>query len=84
MKRKLHHLSFARCGCPTIHWAVRGSHIGCAECREAGRNGTFQTYIVVTYKPRQVRRDIEAAKSEADITSIIERENATLPRGRAA
>jgi hypothetical protein len=82
--KKLHTLTFARCGCPVIHWAVRGSFIGCAECRAAGRTGTFATYIVVTYNPRRVKRDIEAVQSDGDITTIIDRENATLPRGRAA
>jgi hypothetical protein len=90
MKKQLHTLTFARCGCPAIHWAVRGSFIGCAECREANRcapysqQGLFAVQVVVTYRPRLVKREINAAKTQAAITAIIERENATLPRGRAA
>lgn len=86
-------LLFARCACPRVHWAVRGCYIGCRECLERGaeaegdfkqRRGYFQTYVVLTFRPRQVRKEIDAATSEADIAAIIERENATLPRGRAA
>jgi uncharacterized membrane protein len=84
MKKQLHTFTFARCGCPAIHWAVRGSFIGCAECRAAGLNGVFVTRAVGTYTPRKVRKEIEAATTNEQITAIIEREYATLRRGRAA
>lgn len=93
LRKAPHALLFARCDCPKIHWAVRGCYIGCRECLQARREATdehgkplgyFATYVVLTFQPRKVRRELEANPSPENIQAIIERENATLPRGRAA
>ena len=77
---KNHVLTFARCACPAIHWAVRGSFIGCAECRGREHAGTFATMMVVTPNPRKVKAEINKAKSMEEIRAIIDRENAKLPK----